>query len=70
MKDLLVNSVFDIKNIIVIIGHWLLHGYGIVGVATLRGIDFHPLMFGLIPLPALFYILTARFTDPHKVHIE
>lgn len=70
MKSLLLSSVTDIKNIIVILGHWLMHGYGIVAVATLWGMNIHPAMLVLVPLPALFYILTARFTDPHKLHIE
>ncbi|XP_034941065.1 JNK1/MAPK8-associated membrane protein [Chelonus insularis] len=70
MKSLLLSSVSDIKNITIILGHWLLHGYGIMAIATLRGISIHPAMFLLVPLPALFYILTARFTDPHKLHIE
>ncbi|XP_012275873.1 JNK1/MAPK8-associated membrane protein [Orussus abietinus] len=70
MKSLLLNSVSDIRNVIVILGHWLLHGYGVMGVATLRGMNLHPAMLALVPLPALFYILTARFTDPNKLHTE
>ncbi|KAK0090930.1 hypothetical protein PV326_003991 [Microctonus aethiopoides] len=70
MKSLILSSVSDIKNVIVILGHWLLHGYGIMAIATLRGVNTHPAMLILVPLPALFYILTARFTDPHKLHIE
>ncbi|XP_015120209.1 JNK1/MAPK8-associated membrane protein [Diachasma alloeum] len=70
MKSLLLSSVSDIKNVVVILGHWLLHGYGVIAVATLRGVNIHPAMLILVPLPALFYILTARFTDPHKLHIE
>ncbi|XP_076666384.1 JNK1/MAPK8-associated membrane protein [Andrena cerasifolii] len=70
MKSLLLSSVSDLKNIIVILGHWLLHAYGIVAVTTLRELSFHPGMIALVPLPALFYIVTVRFTDPHKLHIE
>jgi len=70
MKSLLLSSVSDVKNVVVILGHWLLHGYGVMAVATLRGVSIHPAMLVLVPLPALFYILTARFTDPHKLHIE
>ena len=71
MKSLLLSSISDMKNIIVILGHWLLHDMGVVAIATLRGFEFsssYALL--LVPLPALFYILTARFTDPHKLHIE
>nr|XP_031833682.1 JNK1/MAPK8-associated membrane protein isoform X2 [Nomia melanderi] len=70
MKSLLVSSVSNMKNVIVILGHWLLHGYGIVSIATLYGLNIHPAMLALVPLPALFYILTARFTDPEKLHTE
>ena len=70
MKSLLLSSVSDIKNVVVILGHWLLHGYGVIAVATLRGVNIHPGMLFLVPLPALFYVFTARFTDPHKLHIE
>ncbi|KAJ8673181.1 hypothetical protein QAD02_004443 [Eretmocerus hayati] len=70
MKSLLLTSVSEKKNIIVIIGHWLLHGYGITAIATQQGFSLHPAMLALIPLPALFYIFTARFTDPHKLHVD
>ena len=70
MKSLLLSSISDIRSIVVILGHWLLHGYGIMAIATLRGISIHPAMLALVPLPAVFYILTVKFTDPHKVHIE
>ncbi|XP_011496481.1 PREDICTED: JNK1/MAPK8-associated membrane protein [Ceratosolen solmsi marchali] len=70
MKSLLLSSISDIKSVVVILGHWLLHGYGVIAIATLRGSSIHPAMLALVPLPALFYILTARFTDPHKLHIE
>lgn len=70
VKSLLLSSVSNIKNVIVILGHWLLHGYGLIAVATLRGVSIHPGMLVLVVLPALFYIITARFTDPHKLHIE
>lgn len=70
MKSLLLSSVSDVRNVVVILGHWLLHGYGVTALATLHGLNIHPAMLALVPLPALFYILTARFTDPHKLHVE
>lgn len=70
IKALLRNSVSDVKNVMCILGHWLLHGYGMIALATLREISIHPWMLILVPLPAIFYILTVRFTDPHKLHIE
>ncbi|XP_012256823.2 JNK1/MAPK8-associated membrane protein [Athalia rosae] len=70
VKSLVMSSVSDVRNIVVILGHWLLHGYGVTALATLRGLSIHPAMLALVPLPALFYILTARFTDPNKLHTE
>ncbi|XP_012223461.1 JNK1/MAPK8-associated membrane protein [Linepithema humile] len=70
IKALLRSSVSDVKNVMCILGHWMLHGYGVIALATLREISIHPWMLVLVPLPAVFYILTARFTDPHKLHIE
>ncbi|XP_017883066.1 JNK1/MAPK8-associated membrane protein [Ceratina calcarata] len=70
VKALLLSCVSDMKNAIVLLGHWFFYGYGLVAAATFRGFCIHPAMLALVPLPALFYILTARFTDPHKLHIE
>ncbi|KAL7301444.1 hypothetical protein TKK_0005884 [Trichogramma kaykai] len=70
MKVLFMNSVTDVKNIVVNLGHCLIHAYGIIAIASLQGIDIHPAMLALVPLPAAFYILTVKFTDPHKIHYE
>ncbi|XP_017793682.1 PREDICTED: JNK1/MAPK8-associated membrane protein [Habropoda laboriosa] len=70
MKALLLSCVSDMKNAIVILGHWLFYGYGLMAAATFRGLGIHPAMLTLVPLPALFYILTAKFTDPQKLHIQ
>lgn len=70
MKALLLSCVSDIKNIIIIASHWMLYGYGLVAAATFRDLGIHPALIALVPLPALFYIITVRFTDPHKLHLE
>lgn len=70
MKSLVLSSISDVKNVVVILGHWLLNAYGIIAISALRGTTIHPAMLSLVPLPALFYIFTARFTDPHKIHTE
>jgi len=59
-------TVQDTKNLIVLIGHWGLHGFGIIAVTQLKE-TFHFCLLGLVPFPAVFYILTARFTDPEKI---
>ncbi|XP_060534645.1 JNK1/MAPK8-associated membrane protein isoform X2 [Cylas formicarius] len=47
--------------------HWCLHAYGIISITQLTEPLVHSLMVLLVPVPALFYILTARFTDPNKI---
>lgn len=56
------------RNLLIILSHWLVHAYGLVA-ATVdeHGIDaFWTLL--LAPLPTMFYIYTARFTDPERLH--
>ena len=42
-------------------GHWALHAYGILAITEVRQFSIHLSLLTLVPLPALFYILTARF---------
>ena len=44
-------------------GHWALHAYGILAITELRQLSLHLSLLTLVPLPALFYILTARFVQ-------
>ncbi|XP_019881553.1 JNK1/MAPK8-associated membrane protein [Aethina tumida] len=53
------------RNIMILLGHWCLHAYGIISITLLTEPLFHSLLLLLVPLPALFYILTAKFTDPN-----
>uniref|UniRef100_UPI00358E7D81 JNK1/MAPK8-associated membrane protein-like isoform X1 n=1 Tax=Myxine glutinosa TaxID=7769 RepID=UPI00358E7D81 len=58
------------RNVIVLLSHWAIHTYGILSITRLE----HPAgdlpMLTLVPGPALFYLLTARFTDPDRIHEE
>uniref|UniRef100_A0A1B6KTR5 JNK1/MAPK8-associated membrane protein n=1 Tax=Graphocephala atropunctata TaxID=36148 RepID=A0A1B6KTR5_9HEMI len=65
MMFLVVSTVSDLRNILILLGHWALHTYGLAALPV-----FHWSLIGLVPLPAIFYILTARFTDPNKLHTE
>jgi hypothetical protein len=65
MMFLLVSTVGDLRNILILLGHWALNAYGLVALPV-----FHWSLLGLVPFPAIFYILTARFTDPNKLHTE
>jgi hypothetical protein len=70
MQFLIVNTVTDIRNIVILLSHWLLHAYGIIALTQLQDPVFHSALVALVPLPAVFYILTARFTDPNKLHTD
>ncbi|XP_075222540.1 JNK1/MAPK8-associated membrane protein isoform X2 [Lycorma delicatula] len=70
MASLIVSTVQDLRNIIIILGHWGMHAFGIVALTELKDPVFHLSLIALVPLPAVFYILTARFTDPIKLHTD
>lgn len=63
-KALFKDSFTEIRNLVIIIGHWLLHSLGLIALTHFK----HPLRDSLlllcVPCPTLFYILTARFSDP------
>ena len=67
VKSLILTSVLDTRNLVILLGHWCLHAYGIVAVTELKHLSLHLSLVGLVPVPALFYILTARFTDPARI---
>ena len=67
VKSLLLTSVTYTRNVVILLGHWGLHAYGIVAVTELKQMSLHLSLIGLVPIPALFYILTARFTDPARI---
>lgn len=43
------------------VGHWLILAYGIMSL-TMGNL----LLLIMVPLPALFYIFTVKFTDPSE----
>jgi len=69
VKSLVVSSVCDMRNLVILLGHWALHAYGIIAVTELKDLSLHLPIIGLVPLPAVFYILTARFTDPTRINM-
>ncbi|XP_055716298.1 JNK1/MAPK8-associated membrane protein-like [Phlebotomus papatasi] len=58
MKSLMKTSLTEMKNIVIILGHWLLMAYGILSLRQ------HYAFLAFVPFPAIFYILTVKFTDP------
>ena len=67
IKSLMKSSVLDLRNLVILLGHWALHAYGIIAVTELKDVTVHYSLISLVPLPAIFYILTARFTDPERI---
>lgn len=60
----LISESFELRNLEAILSHWLIHGFGLIAsLINDYGLDSFYSLF-LIPLPTLFYIFTARFTDP------
>ena len=68
MKSLVVNTVTNVRNLVILLSHWLLLAYGIVAMTELRNPTVDASLISLVPLPTLFYILTVRYTDPDKLH--
>ncbi|CAD7085171.1 unnamed protein product [Hermetia illucens] len=60
MDVLLKTSITELKNLVIIAGHWLLLAYGIISLRQHLG------LLALVPFPSIFYILTVHFTDPEE----
>lgn len=69
ISSLIITTVVDPRNMVILLGHWALHAYGIISITQLINPMVHTLLILLVPLPALFYIFTAKFTDPTKFHV-
>lgn len=74
MVALVVCTVTDPRNLVILLGHWLFLAYGIVSAIELNNLSFQwsleSAILALVPVPTIFYIVTAKFTDPTKLHIE
>uniref|UniRef100_A0A8C5PDP3 JNK1/MAPK8-associated membrane protein n=1 Tax=Leptobrachium leishanense TaxID=445787 RepID=A0A8C5PDP3_9ANUR len=65
-KDLMVKM----KRLVVLLSHWLIHAYGIISISRVDRLERDLLLLALVPGPTLFYLLTAKFTDPSLIHLE
>lgn len=61
---LLKAHVTSVRNVVVMLGHWLLHALSVIALTQLRRPVVHASLLALVPFPAIFYILTVKFTDP------
>lgn len=67
VKLLFLSCVTNKRNIAIILGHWLLHAYAIIALTQLKKPAINASLLALVPLPAIFYIITAPFSDPGKL---
>ncbi|XP_043930397.1 JNK1/MAPK8-associated membrane protein, partial [Protopterus annectens] len=65
-KDLLVKK----KRLAVLIIHWLLHAYGIISITGLKNIERDLSLLLLVLVPALFYLFSAKYTEPSRILAE
>ncbi|XP_053213109.1 JNK1/MAPK8-associated membrane protein-like [Panonychus citri] len=70
MEALFLKSFENIRSMIILFGHWLLHAYGIVSLTKFKNPVMDSLILLLVPFPSAFYILTSKFSDPSKLHLH
>jgi len=59
----------SVRNVVIMFGHWILHAFSIIALTQLRDPAIHAPLLCLVPFPAIFYILTVKFTDPTALDI-
>lgn len=64
VKALFVDCVKDLRNAVILFGHWLLHAFGLLAITQIKDPGLHLPLLSLVPVPALFYIVTAKFSQP------
>jgi len=62
-KSLLVGCLKEPRRLIILLGHWALHAFGILAITQLKSTVRDLAMLALVPVPAIFYIATSKFTD-------
>lgn len=58
------------KRLVVLFSHWLLHAYGIISISRVDKLEQDLPLLALVPTPALFYLFTAKFTEPSRILSE
>ncbi|XP_050315740.1 JNK1/MAPK8-associated membrane protein [Anthonomus grandis grandis] len=69
VSALIKSTVTQPRNVVIVLGHWGLHAYGIISLTQMQDPLMNGLLLLLVPLPAVFYIFTARFTDPTMFYL-
>ncbi|KAK3796160.1 hypothetical protein RRG08_018159 [Elysia crispata] len=68
IPELLKHSLTNARSLTILLGHWLLHAYGMISITGMSHPSFHAPLLALVPFPTIFYILTVKFTDPSLVY--
>ncbi|CAH1793123.1 unnamed protein product [Owenia fusiformis] len=66
-KSLLKVNATNPRNIFIILGHWVIHAFGIVAVTQFKEPLLHGPLLLVIPVPAIYYLLTVKFTEPSSI---
>ena len=66
---ILKQHIMDIRMLMILLLHWGMHAYAIIGITQLHQPTFHGALLCLIPFPAIFYLMTVKFTDPEKLDV-
>lgn len=69
MKSLLKENLTNPRNLTIILCHWVMHAYGIISITQFTDPSFHGPLLCLVPFPAIFYVITVKFTNPEKLEI-
>ncbi|CAH0383632.1 unnamed protein product [Bemisia tabaci] len=67
MKELVMSTITDVRNFVILMCHWMLHAYGLISITEMTNPIYHTALLSLVPFPALFYILTSKFSDPSNL---
>jgi hypothetical protein len=70
MSALFFDSIKDARSVVILIGHWALHAFGLVSLTEMKEPSMNGILLACVPLPTLFYVVTSRFTDPNKLMID
>nr|CAG4647318.1 EOG090X0BGA [Megafenestra aurita]SVE92591.1 EOG090X0BGA [Megafenestra aurita] len=69
-RALLYDTVSCVHNLVVVVGHWALHGFGLIALTLWLQPQQLAAILTLVPLPTVLYIALSRFTDPGKFHSD
>ncbi|XP_052273550.1 JNK1/MAPK8-associated membrane protein-like [Dreissena polymorpha] len=67
VKDLIKENLTDARRLIILICHWVLHGYGIISLTELKNPELHGPVLLLVFCPTVFYVTTTKFTNPSNL---